>query len=341
MAMEISDQNFEPSTTAKWFWLYARKPGFTIQGTPFPGLFEITKYTKDKYTFYLALALEVWSMFMILSVGTIPILYQVALVATAIFVDVALAVYFHLYAGWILLRKNQAIAATVTLDPGPAKAAQAQCASDIRLYSIVRLIPAALIVAFAALKCVAYIYLQKEANILTASVVVAYILVAVIHLNNTGYWFYAFVGNLFFLWPDRKKFQAIHSPKKSQVTAVCHRYEYITTGPSGPSLVPVRFPYSEEQDPPDGAIGLHHGVLPKQRISQDPGKPGPDYTLFSWGIFTDQQLQAVAHAQTAKGAALLVASHAVKHQLDILVQKPAVPPGPQGQDNGGAPRHDA
>jgi hypothetical protein len=326
MAMEINDQNFEPSTTAKWFWLYVRKPGFAIEGEPFPGLFEITKYAKDKYTFYLALALEVWSMFMILSVGSIPVLYQVALVVTAIFVDVALAIYFHVYAGWILLRKNESIAATVTLAPGPAKAAQAKCASDIRLYKILRLIPATLILAFAICKCVVYIVLQREANILTVSVVVAYILVAIIHLNNTGYWFFACLGN-FFLWLDRRIFQDIQNPKKTRVTAVCHKYEYITTGSSGPSLVSVRFPYSAEQYPPDGSIGLHHGVLPKQPTDGDASKPAPNYTLFTWGVFADQQLQAIANAQTIKGAPLLVASHGVKHQLDILVQQPAVPQG--------------
>jgi hypothetical protein len=153
-------------------------------------------------------------------------------------------------------------------------------------------------------------------------VVVAYILVAVIHLNNTGYFCYAFAGE-WLLKRDRRQFQNIHNQtQKSGVTAVTHKFEYIYTNLQ---LVPIRFPDSREEYPPPGVIGLDGG-LPKQ-IKEEADRDRPNYTLFTWGIFTDQQLQAISNAQMVTIKKLLVASHGVKHQLDILVQTPALSQG--------------
>lgn len=326
MAMELDDPNFEPSTQTKRFWLYVRKPGFDIDGDPFPGLFEISDYTRDRLFFVLAIALEIWSMFMILSVGTIPILYQVALVATAMFVDISLAIYFHFYEGRILLRKNETIAAEARYTPPQARAARAAYARHIRRYHILRLIPAALIVAFAICKSAIYVMLQRETNILTISVVVAYILIAVIHLNNTGYFCYAFVGEWLFLRPDKRRFQNIHDKthNKANVTAVTHGFEYIYTNTE---LVPTRFPDSRGEHLPPESFGLERGLPNSGKVGAD--AKYPDYTLFTWGVFTDQQLQAVSHAQMVKEKKLLVASHGVSRQLSILFKKPQV-----AQDDG-------
>lgn len=320
--LTIDDPDFEPSIQTKRLWRYVRKQPWIAGRQEFPGLFQVTSFERDLSMFVLALVLECWGLFMLVSVGNIPLLYRVALIVTAIFIDLVLALAYHAPVGKICEFSTRRAVAMLT-NPATLQMVQQRLKRDTQRQRLLR-IPAGLgVVVWACFKIFVYYSLQARFDTLVISVLVSYVVVAFIHLYFTGYALFGLYAHFWSFRRDRNRFLNGLSGR-----VVWYRCDPINTKVF---LLPVCLPVDEtpiEGSPRRREIAIERG-LPrevKEEANEDVKKPEsaatdkhePDYSLFTWGLFTDQQLTSMVGLQQTEHAKDEVAANGVKHQWRIL-----------------------
>lgn len=320
--LEIKDPSFEPSEESKRYWMYVRKRPYLVgQVDPkkCPGLFQIASPRTDLRLMVSAIILEIWGLFMIVSVGALPLINILVLVALAFALDLVLAAVHHIPTRYICEQENEKAAARF-FDPELPSRREKLCEENVSSARRWRQHPVAIaIFVVAAIKSYAYFDLRGQFSIFTMSVLASYIIVAYIHVMHTGY--------ALFLLAARRAFRKDFSRflrKDPGVTAVAHRKRQVG---KPVSLRKVSYPVQAEQDSVEvmrKSVEVQKPVrvqaAPTDMEDKQPPRTLGNPVVYSWGVLTDNQVftllaQAPAANNQADDSIKALAEACIFHQL--------------------------
>jgi hypothetical protein len=311
----IPGENFEPSVDAKDAWTFTRKSAYTpAVGMRFPGLFTTKGFDTDALAVVAVIGLEAWGLVsLVSSFGLVDIggnfnWLGVGGVIAAFILDVVLAIGRHLPVGRECRYENKYVLAKTEPEKMQLRIQRGQ----LRWLAP---ICAALILALAAVKIWLFYMLNEDVGItgLTASVIVSYLLAAIIHINNTGYFLAA-------LWFNNKvkrdyRIWASAGSKAHEVT-IYKRREFPITIPEGNEII-IRL----------GPVGEH--LI--RAGEKDKGEA--HFVLETYGVLTDRGLTDLIGKQPNDDAQAIVARVGLAAQLRILDTAPPLPDPTDGRDD--------
>lgn len=183
----VNQQNFEPDREVKNSWLNTRKKSRKYGAVELPGFFMTYGFTGDTLLVLLILGLEFWGLynFMILLDSVI---YTVAL----FFADAIFAIGSHLWSKQMCLAKNRLALAKFGIvylaggkTPKDETEIEKKSINNFRFYSSIFRV---LIIFLALFKIASFMgNYSKGVNGLSITIMVTYILVALLHIRSTGY----------------------------------------------------------------------------------------------------------------------------------------------------------
>jgi hypothetical protein len=295
-------EDFEPSINVKNLWTYTRKSSFNAAGVKLPGLFTTKGFDIDSAAFVAVIFLEFWGLYSIVSsIGVFNVegsfnVLGFAVIFALFLIDVSLALLRHLPAGPDCRYKNSDVLAST---PHERERLRGERGSRRFLKPICSL----LILAVAGVKIYGFYMLNGgEITGLTVSVLVSYVFAALLHINNTGY----FLSGLIFNRKTRKEYSkwARGSDDAHEVTIYGWR------------PFPLEIPNGEKIAIKEARAGKHE--IAKETEENDESS----YTLKTWGVLTDGQLQQLILYQPTPSAKTTVARAGLQAQLHILDAPP-------------------
>lgn len=300
---------FEPSLNTKNAWMFTRKSPYTpAAGTTFPGLCTTKGFDTDAIVFAAVICLEAWGLVSLISSfglfgpeGNFNWL-GVGGVVAAFILDLTLAIGRHIPAGRECKYKNKDVLAET---PHEKEALRKERG---RLWLLSPLC-AVLISALAAFKIFLFYELNASAGItgLTASVFVSYVLAAIIHINNTGY----FAAACWFSHKVKKDYRI-----------------WAGNGAKAPELTIYRRRRFDIVIPDGDTIKINLAKAGEHLIrAGDKARNEAAYVLETYGILTDRGLQDLVGQQptTSGPAKKIVAEVGLHAQLRILEEEPPLP----------------
>lgn len=297
----LPGERFEPSVNTKNRWTYTRKSSYNAAGIRLPGLFTTAKFDTDALAFAAVLLLEGYGLVMLVTsfglfdaVGSLNWL-GIGGVIAAFLLDLTLAYGRHLPTGAECRYRNRRVNATTPQDI-------AQLENDRGRFRGLAFICALLILVLATIKIYLFYMLNEDLGItgLTASVLVSYVIVAILHINNTGY----FLSALYFRRRIRKDYNEWANNGRNAHELTIH----------GRRPYPIDVPRNEQIDIKETRAGEHF-------IRKGKSGEGP-YVLETSGVLTDRDLQTLVVKQPTNNAKTTVARACLQAQLDILDAQP-------------------
>lgn len=335
---ELCEENYLPGEDVLRLLLGTKKHTYVVgKQLDCPGLIDYNDNPWPTLWFSVAVILEAFGLW---------VLFQAGLVwfaaAALFFIDIALAFVRHLPVGKIRHQKN----VLVLTEPGTTSD---HIRNKIRKYRILTWIVSLGIVAIALVKILGFYAFVGEINPMTLFIIVTYIVVAIIHLTFTGYFIWWFAVE----WRDwlghRKYRQALTDwqlDHRDGTGAPCigAPHEIPGVGRSTPITIP-------DLKVPGYVVNRHllinndlldsTGNLPDklfQDFGPEAGKVRPTlqctgfinhyltqksnevkndtYTLFSWGLLTDDQLRGFCNMIPSNNdQRAMLARHLLEHQL--------------------------
>jgi hypothetical protein len=286
IVVPLEDQ-FQISHDTKRYLRCTRKTEATFAGVTLPGLFQTSHVTRDTSLVLAALGFEFWGLGCIVRLSGARMTW--VLVFLAFTLDVILAITRHLPEGNICELQNRLVYEADQTQKERFK-------TRVRLRVAGQRLAAAGIWVIAVLKIVSFYGLAGGVvDALVASVLVSYIAVAVIHVNVTGY-LLAAMAVAFHRWRDKRAF--INRDDGSPLEVAEHLESTIETEVT---LRPYR-------------TGLH------ELTKQTKNAGGDAYSLRTWGVLEDRELQDLIVAQQTPDAMGVVAREGVRHQVEKILQ---------------------
>lgn len=168
------NDNFEPSSNTKAFWLYTRKREMTSYGVTRPGLFATINYEWQVVGFFSIFILEGIATWWAYREGV-----AITAILVSIFVDVVLAILSHLPQRDITRLKNQMMFATGT--------DLANASSKLSSRRVVQRLFYLLIVVSACFKFYWFFSVYEVFDSTALFVLACYLIGALLHISCTGY----------------------------------------------------------------------------------------------------------------------------------------------------------
>jgi hypothetical protein len=173
---------FEPSRESKKMFLSTRKEELTYGGFTHPGLFNSYNYSKDSWFFFLAILLEVIGLGLIIHYGNFEAGNALLIAFVAVILDLAFAYAHHLPQKNI---QNHKISLVLEDDEKELERIESKLKLSKRVKSFL-ILP---LVILAGFKIFIFYVVYHRIDVVLIAVVVSYIVVAAIHIFNTGYFF--------------------------------------------------------------------------------------------------------------------------------------------------------
>ena len=313
-----ADEKFEPSLNTKNAWTFTRKSAYTpAPGMRLPGLFTTKGFDTDALAVALVICLEAWGLISLVSSfglfdteGNFNLL-GVGGVVAAFLLDLTLAIGRHLPAGRECRYKNQDVLAETVQEK------QKLLDERGRLW-LLSPVCVVLISALAALKIFIFYKLNENFTGLTASVFVSYLLAAIIHINNTGY----FVAALWFSHKVKKDYKKWARSGPEAVDLTIHRRRPFNIVISGENKIKINLIKAGE-----------HLIRAGRKEDNE-----ATYVLETYGVLTDRGLADLVGQQPTADAKSLLARVGLAAQLQILDEDPPLPTsavGPETQNKNG------
>jgi hypothetical protein len=299
MLEPTASEAFEPSKDVKSYWLYTRKSSYNAAGIELPGLFNTHNFQKDAAAFVAVVFLELWGLYNLLAaIGSISS-YAMGGVVAVFLLDIGLAFVRHLPSAVECRSKNSLI---LSFSPEDRFAIE----QKRRKLKWLSPLGSLLILALAGLKTYLFYMLNEEITGQTASVLVSYLIAAILHITNTGYFIWGLIFS-FFLKRERNKWASRDAIAKEKLS-IHRKREYRIDLVENES---IDFKEARSND---------HEI----RSFNENGKQG--FLLATSGVLTDAQLQGLVNSQPSPNAKRMVALKCLEAQLDILDSDP-IPPG--------------
>lgn len=338
---EQCEENYEPSEYVLRIILGTRKLPYVVGEQEFPGLIDTNDNPWPTLWFSLAVVLEAMGLAVLVLAGL------VWFAAVALFaIDLALAFARHLPMGKILHQEN----ILVLTSPGATRDLMRK---KIRNYNILAQLASLGIVAIALAKILGFYAFVGEVNPMTLLIIVTYVLVAIIHLTFTGYfiWWFGVEWRDWLGYGEYRKaltdWQIAHRNVTGvpcigaphEIPGVLRSTAIAIEGLVVPGYVVDRhLLINNDLLDPDGNLagelfqdfgagagavrptmectGVINGYLMKNSgmVKND------TYTLFTWGILTDDQLRKFCNMiPSSMEQRTMLAWRLLQHQLsDIL-----------------------
>lgn len=292
--LKASD-SFEPSKDVKHLWLYTRKSFFHVAGLELPGLYTTKGFAQDAAAFVVVLFLEGWGLYNLLTaIGSVSS-YAVGGIVAVFLLDLTLAFVRHLPASSKCRFKNKRL-----LAKSPHEESDAE--KPYKRIKWLSPIGSVLILVLAMGKVYLFYKLNDEITGMTASVLVSYLIAAILHITNTGYFLFGLIFSLF-LTRDHNKWLDKSNPA----------YEKLSINGTRPFTISI--PLNEKIDIKQASANDHV-------IRKESGDGEETVLLKTSGLLTDTQLIALAGKQGSDRAKRDVALLCLDAQLSILDADP-------------------
>lgn len=292
-----ADEEFEPSINVKNLWTYTRKLSYNAAGIKLPGLFITKGFETDTAAFVTVIFLEAWGLYNLIAAiggngrGGLNA-FGIAVIFVLFLIDITLAILRHIPLGRECHNSNELVLVKTL-------AGRQRLSNASRRMRFLRPLLSVLIIAAAVVKLFLFNHLQKHVTGISVSILVSYMLAAMLHIYNTGYFLYGIV------FSNRMK----------------KEYNIWASGSGGANSLTIGdyrpFPIVV----PDGErIDISAVTVDRHRIEYL-----PTYNCFvlrTWGVLTDGQLQTLVGRQRTATAGALVAQVGLQAQLTILKSPP-------------------
>jgi len=308
--LEITHNDFEPGEKPKKLWTYVRKEKRTVSGVTLPGLFGIRYFGFDAPMFVLIVVLELWGLANLLYVGQFQIIYM----AGAFLADFVFAIFHHVFSmGKTCVLENKIVIAhllareavcgkkTAWVKPedkekaidGEAKRLEKEFRRTVTFRKVMAQVFAISIFLLAAAKVFLFYGLQDSFDGLTVTILLSYIIVAILHVKVTGYFFFAVLAQIF-LWIDEHRFI-----KGGQFALE-------------PNVPNWRGIIKTDAELTELRVGEH--AIVNTQTGQ--------YAFLTHGMLTDDELSGLIRDQRSDRAKRDVALHGLRRQINILETNP-------------------
>ncbi|TAK42195.1 MAG: hypothetical protein EPO28_07595 [Saprospiraceae bacterium] len=304
--------DYEPSRSTKKLWLSTRKDknkkeysyeGFSQKLSLF-GLFDTQGYRLDRFLFYLAIIFEIAGMVIITALAGGGYLILGTL-ATAIVIDIFLAIGVHLKKGEICEYENKKVVAKFNNDPDRTEACQERI-NYLEKWWLAR-VCLVLIWLFSITKSF-FFYTINGGDIFAILMLLLYIFIAYVHTNHTGY----FIAHARLKGEMRREQkQHLAALLKNDTTP-----NSVTTHRIKPLNTTVTFTESHKCKNEKG----NHTTAPQHEERENAiykDKTDNDWKLKTWGVLTDEELNHIVTEQpdAVKGPFVV---KGLEEQLEML-----------------------
>ncbi len=176
------DENFEPSSNTKQWWLYTHKTERSFAGVTLPGLFQTTYYEWQMLGFILIFIIEGAATYWCYQEGVI-----ITAILASIFVDLVLAIVAHVFQKDICRMKNDLVYES-DVAIGAIKRKLASTLLKQRFFYL-------LIFISALFKIFWFFSVYGIVDATTLFIMTCYLIGAILHITCTGYAIFTFIFN--------------------------------------------------------------------------------------------------------------------------------------------------
>ncbi len=176
------DENFEPSSNTKQWWLYTHKTERSFSGVTLPGLFQTTYYEWQMLGFIMIFLLEGIATYWCYQEGVI-----ITAILASMFVDIVLAIVAHIFQKDICKKKNELVYED-DVNLGAIKRNLASKQLKQRFFYL-------LIFISALFKIFWFFSVYGLVDATTLFIMTCYLIGAILHITCTGYAIFTFIFN--------------------------------------------------------------------------------------------------------------------------------------------------